>query len=246
MYTCLCYGDNPAKRGVLPIGANWLSIRRVNFCLRMDAYAMKILLLDDHALFRAGLRLLLETLARGVVIFEAGTIAEALVVAEAHADLQLCLLDLNLRNEDGLELLERIKVCAPDVAVVVVTACDEAAVMRACIDAGAMSFIAKSSPPEVLAEALRHVLSGAIYLPPTLLDGEAEQSEASLSLSPRQRDVLQGLCRGMSTKSIARDLGLSEHTVKDYIAALFKLLDVHNRTEAVIKIGQMRLLPNRY
>ncbi|MDD2760830.1 MAG: response regulator transcription factor [Methylomonas sp.] len=207
---------------------------------------MKILLLDDHALFRAGLRLLLETLDQDVITFEAGTIAEARQIADQHADLQLCLLDLNLREEDGLEMLDRIKVSAPAVAVVVVTASDEPAVVRACLDAGAMSFIAKSSPPEVLAEALRHVLAGSIYLPATLLDGQAQASETPLNLSPRQRDVLRGLCRGMSTKAIARELGLSEHTVKEYIAALFKLLDVHNRTEAVIKTGRLGLLPKRY
>ena len=205
---------------------------------------MKILLLDDHALFRAGLRLLLETLDQSAITFEAGTIAEAVAIAEQTPDLQLCLLDLNLRNEDGLPMLERIKAIATDVVVVVVTATEEPSMMRACIDAGAMSYIAKSSPPELLAEALKHVLAGTVYLPAVLLDADSDPSEESINLSPRQRDVLRGLCRGLSTKSIARDLALSEHTVKDYIAALFKLLEVHNRTEAVIKTGRLRLLPD--
>ncbi len=203
---------------------------------------MKILLLDDHALFRAGLRLLLETLDRTAVTFEAGTVAEALQIAEQHPDLQLCLLDLNLRHENGLAILECFKTRASEMAVVVVTASEEATMMRACIDAGAMSFIAKSSPPEVLAEALKHVLAGAVYLPANLLDQDMDKSEAAPVLSPRQQDVLRGLCRGLSTKTIARDLALSDHTVKDYIAALFRLLEVHNRTEAVIKAGRMKLL----
>lgn len=204
---------------------------------------MKILLLDDHALFRAGMRLLLGTLGRDALTLEAETIAEALAITAEHPDLQLCLLDLNLRNENGLDALDRIKTAASDVAIVVVSSNDEAALIRQCLDVGAMSFIAKSAPPEVLAEALRYVLAGEIYLPAQLFD-EHDMELSPLVLSPRQRDVLRGLCRGLSTKSIARDLMLSDFTVKDYIASLFRLLNVHNRTEAVIKAGRLKLLGN--
>lgn len=208
---------------------------------------MKILLLDDHALFRAGLRLLLETLDKHARILEAGTIAEALGQVAENPDLQLCLLDLNLHHEKGLDLLTTLKTVAPDITVVVVSSSDEASLIRACIDAGAMSFIPKSAAPAILAEALKHVLTGDIYLPNALLASEKEiQNESAISLSPRQRDVLRGLCRGRSTKSIARDLALSEHTVKDYIAALFHLLAVHNRTEAVIEANRLRLLPEQH
>ncbi len=203
---------------------------------------MKILLLDDHALFRAGLRLLLGTLNRNASVLEAGTINEAIALADQHPDLELCLLDLNLRNENGLMALGRIKAAAPDVAVVIVSSSDDEALVRTCLDAGAMSFIAKSSAPEVLSEALGHVLAGAVYLPPRILENEDNSGKLAVALSSRQRDVLRGLCRGLSTKTIARDLSLSDHTVKEYIAALFQLLGVHNRTEAVIKASQMHLL----
>jgi len=206
---------------------------------------MKILLLDDHALFRAGLRLLLETLDNRARILEAGTIAEALAQAAEHPDLQLCLLDLNLRHEKGLDLLSTLKKVAPDISVVVVSSCDEADRIRASIDAGAMSFIPKSAAPAILAEALKHVLAGDIFLPQVLLAGNQAIFDEPISLSPRQRDVLRGLCRGQSTKSIARDLSLSEHTVKEYIAALFQLLAVHNRTEAVIEANRLHLLPGQ-
>lgn len=203
---------------------------------------MKILLLDDHALFRAGLRLLLGTIDRNAAVLEAGTINEAIALADQHPDLELCLLDLNLRHENGLMALGSIKAAAPDVAVVIVSSSDDEALVRTCLDAGAMSFIAKSSAPEVLSEALGHVLAGAVYLPPRMLDIEDNSGKLAVALSSRQRDVLRGLCRGLSTKSIAHDLSLSDHTVKEYIASLFLLLDVHNRTEAVIKASQMRLL----
>ena len=75
-----------------------------------------------------------------------------------------------------------------------------------------------------------------------MLDSEDDSGKLTVALSPRQRDVLRGLCRGLSTKSIARNLSLSDHTVKECITALFRLLDVHNRTEAVIKASQMKLL----
>lgn len=203
---------------------------------------MKILLLDDHALFRAGLRLLLGTIDRNGLILEAGSINEAVSIANKHRDIELCLLDLNLRNENGLMALDSIKTAAPDVAVVIVSSSDDEVIVRTCLNAGAMSFISKSSPPEVLTEALGHVLAGAVYLPHRMLAEEDNSGKLTVALSSRQRDVLRGLCRGLSTKSIARDLSLSDHTVKEYIAALFLLLNVHNRTEAVIKASQMQLL----
>ena len=203
---------------------------------------MKILLLDDHALFRAGLRLLLGTLGATIEAMEAGTIDEAMSIIAKNPDLQLCLLDLNLRNENGLAALAQIKSSVPDIAIVVVSSSDEASVIRTCLDLGAMSFIAKSASPEILAKALRHVLAGSVYLPPRLMNVEDEADGNPVTLSTRQKEVLGGLCRGRSTKSIARDLALSEHTVKEYITAIFRLLDVHNRTEAVIKAGRMKLL----
>jgi DNA-binding NarL/FixJ family response regulator len=119
-----------------------------------------------------------------------------------------------------------------------VSSSDDAALVCTCLDAGAMSFIPKSAAPKVLTNALGHVLPGSVYLPPRMLDREDDLGTLSVALSPRQRDVLRGLCRGLSTKSIARNLSLSDHTVKEYITAIFRLLDVHNRTEAVIKASQ--------
>jgi len=203
---------------------------------------MKILLLDDHALFRAGLRLLLGTIRHNLTTFEAGSINEAMAIIARHPDMQLCLLDLNLHNENGLLAMDQLKLAAPDMAVVVVSSSDDVSLIRKCLDAGAMSFISKSAAPETLAKALRYVLAGSVYLPPKLYDFGNEPEKSACVLSPRQRDVLRGLCRGLPTKSIARDLSLSEHTVKEYITAVFRLLNVHNRTEAVIKASEMKQL----
>jgi two-component system nitrate/nitrite response regulator NarL len=144
-----------------------------------------------------------------------------------------------LKNEQGFGAIQRIKDTAPQIAVVVVSGSDDSATIRNCIDAGAMSFIPKSVAPEVLTHALQRVLAGAVYLPEQVvstLEGIALQG----SLTPRQQQVLQGLSRGLSTKLIARELDLSEHTVKEYIAIIFHALGVHNRTEAVIKASQLQ------
>ena len=202
---------------------------------------MKMLLVDDHALFRAGLRLLLGTINRDATILEAATIGEALALADEHPDLQLCLLDLALKNENGLDALNKIKIAAPNVAVVVISAAEESNTIYACIDAGAMSFIPKSAPPEVLTEALRRVLEGQIYLPDQIGSDGNRSAQISPTFSPRQLEVMRGLSRGLPTKLIARELNLSEYTVREYIATIYRILDVHNRTEAVIKVNRMRV-----
>ncbi len=201
---------------------------------------MKILIVDDHALFRAGLRLLLATIGQDVVCIEAGTIDEAIDLIALHADLQLCLVDLALKEESGLDAVRRIKDLAPAAAVVVVSGVDDIATIRRCIDAGAMSYIPKSAQPEVLTQALQHVLAGSVYLPEQIVSNVSTPPQKHL-LTPRQCQVLACLSRGMPTKLISRELGLSEHTVKEHIALIFQALGAHNRTEAVIKASQLRL-----
>jgi DNA-binding NarL/FixJ family response regulator len=201
---------------------------------------VKILIVDDHALFRAGLRMLLSTIGQNVICVEAADVKEGLSLISQHTDLQLCLLDLALKNEHGLDAIQKIKETAPHVAVVVVSGTDDAATIRRCIDAGAMSFIPKSVAPEALTQALQHVLKGAVYLPEQIVSA-MEKIEKHALLSPRQQQVLQCLSRGLPTKLIAREMGLSEHTVKEYIALVFQALGARNRTEAVIKASQLRL-----
>jgi DNA-binding NarL/FixJ family response regulator len=202
---------------------------------------VKILVVDDHALFRAGLRLLLQSLQHDAEVLEASTLAEAIALATAHPDLSICLLDLNLEGEYGLEGLSTLKRIAPDVAAVVVSAAHDPATIHACMDVGAMSFVPKSMPPATLALAMREVLAGAVYLPPEVLSHIALNVTAAPTLTRRQHDVLRALGRGLPTKSIARELGLSEHTVKEYISALFAVLKVSNRTEAVVTASALGL-----
>ena len=202
---------------------------------------MKILLIDDHALFRAGMRLLLGTIAPDVQVFEASTVGESLVLAQAHPDLQLCLLDLELKQERGLPALGQIKAAAPGVAVVIVSGSEDRATVRACLEAGAMSYIPKSVPSEVFLQALLRVLAGEVFLPPGIGDGDPVSPPAAPAMTPRQREVLYALSRGLPTKLIARELSLSEYTVKEHIGEVFRILGVHSRTEAVIKASRLYL-----
>jgi DNA-binding NarL/FixJ family response regulator len=200
---------------------------------------VKILIVDDHALFRAGLRMLLATIGQNVSCLECGSIDAALDCIAQHPDLTLCLLDLSLKNESGLGAIQKIKAAAPQVSIVIVSGADDSATIRSCIDAGAMSFIPKSVTPEVLTQALQHVLRGAVFLPEQIVSALAESP--AVNLTPRQSQVLNCLNRGLPTKLIARELELSEHTVKDHIAMLFQVLGASNRTEAVIKASRLRL-----
>jgi DNA-binding NarL/FixJ family response regulator len=201
---------------------------------------VKILLIDDHALFRAGLRMLLGTIGQNVTCVEAGNLTDAMALLDREPDVQMCLLDLALKNENGLGAIQRIKERAPHVAVVVVSGAEDSATIARCIDAGAMSFIPKSVTPDVLKHALQQVLGGAVYLPDQIVSA-IENQPACPHLTPRQLQVLQALSRGLPTKLIARELDLSEYTVKDHIALVFQALGARNRTEAVIKASQLRL-----
>jgi DNA-binding NarL/FixJ family response regulator len=201
---------------------------------------VKILIVDDHALFRAGLRMLLAAIGQDVICLEAANLREAQALIAQHGDLQICLLDLTLKDEHGLDAIHSIKATAPQVAVVVVSGVEESAMIRQCIDAGAMSFIPKSVAPEILTRALQQVLHGSVYLPEQIVNAMSTTQPRPL-LTPRQLQVLNCLSRGLPTKLISRELALSEHTIKEYIALVFQALGVRNRTEAVIKASQLRL-----
>lgn len=203
---------------------------------------MKILVVDDHALFRAGLRLLLLSIEPDAQVLEAESLVEAKRLADAHPDLAICLLDLALKNEYGLDGLVALKKAAPDMAAVVVSASQDPATVRACLDAGAMSYVPKSTEPAMLSLVLRRVVAGAVFLPPDMLTLSRKKADLQTPmLTRRQHDVLRALGRGMPTKSIARELGISEPTVKEHIGALFAVLRVSNRTEAVVTASVLGL-----
>jgi DNA-binding NarL/FixJ family response regulator len=190
---------------------------------------MKVLLIDDHPLFRQGLRTLLLPLDAELEIDEAGACAEALERL-ATAVYDLVLLDLKLPGQSGLDALEALREAAPAAPIVVLSGEDDPRTLRGAIDRGAMGFIPKSSTQELLIQALRLVLAKGIYLPPAALDG----MDADLpSLTPRQLEVLRCVIQGLPNKVIARVLDISDWTVKQHVSEVLHRLGARNRTEAV-------------
>jgi DNA-binding NarL/FixJ family response regulator len=211
---------------------------------------MRILLADDHALFRSGLRLVLEQLGPDVSVTEAGDFQEAL--AQSEPTLDLALLDLNMPGMDGAAGVVRIRDKAMGVPVVVISASEDAADIERLLDAGAVGYIPKSSSSQVLLSALSLVLAGGVYVPTQVLrralppygsSGYSGKHPAGSALTNRQLDVLRLLVQGKPNKVIARELSLSEGTVKIHLASLYRTLNAANRTEAVMAAQRQGLLP---
>jgi DNA-binding NarL/FixJ family response regulator len=215
---------------------------------------MKLLLADDHALFRQALRHILSELGPDTTIVDAESLGKALALAQEHADLDLVLLDLKMPDVQGIDSVYAFRERFPSLPIVVLSASEDCEDIEAVLDAGALGFVPKSSPAAVLLGALRLVLEGGVYLPPQLLNRVApsprpvmQQSNPSLSghgrvdgLTERQLEVLRLLEQGKSNKEIARDLRLSEGTIKIHLAAVFRALNVRNRTEAVLAAQRLQ------
>ncbi len=213
---------------------------------------MNILLVDDHPLFRGGLKSLLKELGAGLVLDEAGNCSQALErVAGRRYD--LILLDLNMPGLNRLDALAALREAAPDAPVVVLSGETDSDLVRATIERGAMGFIPKSAAPEVLIEALRLVLAHGVYLPLEVLEtmntvpSTPAVSEAAAvagavpGLTPRQLDVLRYVIQGKPNKVIARELDIAESTVKVHLSSVLRAFGVRNRTEAVYAAARMGL-----
>jgi DNA-binding NarL/FixJ family response regulator len=214
---------------------------------------MKVLLIDDHRLFREGIALLLRQLMPQVELREASTCEEGFRLCEEHHDIELVLLDLNLQGLSGLEGLGILRARYPGIPVVVLSSAEDDETIRASIDAGAMGFIPKSSSSDTMLDALRVVLAHSIYLPPSvaLHDLGAFTGRRStvqrplkpldLGLTTRQADVLYLVLQGKPIKLISRDLGVAESTVKSHVTSVLRALNVTTRTQAIVAAHRLGL-----
>lgn len=200
---------------------------------------MKLVLADDHTLFRNGMALLLKGQCGDCDIFEGESLEAALDAAGAHPGVELVLLDLNMPGMNGTEGISRFREQHPRLPVVVLTGEDQPEQIQAVLAAGAAGFIPKCSTPSVMLSAIRLVLSGGTYIPPQLLAGSAHaqpgipiRDHASIQLTERQFQVLRLMADGKSNKVICRELGIEEGTVKAHVASIFRALGVNNRVEA--------------
>lgn len=229
---------------------------------------MKVLLIDDHPLILQALQTVIQSLGSDTTVVGAGSARAARETLRADSDFDLVLLDLQLGDADGFDVLVEFRRTYPALPVVVVSASDRHSDVIKSIDLGAMGFVPKRASNDTLFEALNMVMSGGIYIPPMTLGSESspaktegdtvpsvlrvvrEQSQgqdyqtatvplAEIGLTPRQTDVLALLLKGLPNKLIARELGLSVETVKDHVAAVLRALNVSSRTQAVLAVSEM-------
>lgn len=219
---------------------------------------MKILIADDHRLVIEAVKAKLSELEPGIEFVLAMSVDELL--AGANDDLDLALIDLNMPGADGQAHIDEIRRRHPAVPVIVLSGYEDPAIMRSALERGVLGFIPKAYSPEVMLSAVRLVLAGGVYVPPMMLTalppgivaGVAPQAGGAEALTrnggggnqtlehlrsvltERQVEVLQLLSQGKPNKLIGRSLGISEGTVKIHLAAIFRALNVRNRTEAVV------------
>lgn len=206
---------------------------------------MKILVVDDHALFREGLCLVLQELEKPITLLEASDCDQALQYISSNSDLDMVLLDLELPGKDGFEALNCITEQYSSLPVVILSASTQRSNIQRALDSGAMGYIPKSTTSSIMINALKLILAGGIYVPQNMitLDNETSLNKAgnNYGLSPRQVEVLMLLVDGHSNKHIAHELYLSEATIKVHITHILKVLDVKNRTQAAMKAKDLGL-----
>lgn len=209
---------------------------------------MHILIVDDHPLFREGLKTLLAALEPGVRVSDAGSVAEAVALRGDDAP-DLVLLDMNLPGTSRLEALRQVKAAHEGASVVVVSGDENPLLIRSAVDAGAAGYIPKSTDASLTIQALRLVLANGIYLPRAALTATAAGAASSQppgatgspEFSDRQLAVLKCLLQGKANKVIARELGIAEGTVKAHLWAIYQALGVNSRAQAMYRVHELHL-----
>jgi DNA-binding NarL/FixJ family response regulator len=198
----------------------------------------RILIADDHPLVLGALRQALTGAIAGAEIFEAADIESLSAILDRTPDMDLVLLDLSMPGVRGFSGLMYLRAQHAGVPVIVVSANEDRAVMRHCIDFGASGYIPKSLDIETMRAAVRAVLDGGRWTPPDLDLSTADDSSALVrrlsSLTPQQVRVLMMLSEGLLNKQIAYELSVSEATIKAHVSAILQKLGVESRTQAVI------------
>lgn len=214
---------------------------------------MEILIIDDHALFREGLKILLAQLGPEVVVTEVDSGQAAYEAVQGSVEFDVALLDYHLPDQDGLSILSDLKVEAPELPVILLSAEEDPKLVQQALQQGASGFITKTSSAKVMVSAIKLVLSGGVYVPPLMVAppiarpvprpmGSGPKPSVDFKITERQQDVLSQMGLGLSNKEIARELDMSPSTVKVHVAAILKELDVKNRTQAVSKARDIGLI----
>jgi DNA-binding NarL/FixJ family response regulator len=213
----------------------------------VEMQTLKIIIADDHPLFRGALRQALDDIAEQPDILEAGTFEAARHMAAEHLDADLMLLDLSMPGVSGFSGLMSLRAEFCGLPIVIVSASDDAATVRRALELGASGFISKSTGLDDIRTAIKTILNGDIWAPEGLAR-EVEEDPAVTelmdrlkTLTPQQTRVLSMLAEGLLNKQIAYELGVSEATIKAHVSAILLKLNVDSRTQAVIKLGKVNM-----
>jgi len=210
-----------------------------------DGPQYRLLIADDHPLFRGALREAVSGLLQRVDIAEAGTFDEVADLLERDGDVDLVLLDLAMPGTRGFSGLMFLRAQYPGVPVIVISANDDPAAIRRCMEFGASGFIPKTTGVDAMRKAIARILNGGVWTPPDVdLAGGSDAATAELmarmaTLTPQQVRVLMMLSEGLLNKQIAFRLGVSEATVKAHVSAILQKLGVESRTQAVIAAAKI-------
>ena len=191
-----------------------------------------ILIVDDHALFRTGLKMILTQVGEAAGISEADSIKEAFDFSESGVD--IILLDIHMPGLNGIDGIKPIKEKFK-VPVIILSASEDASAIPKAKSLGASGFINKAAMAEEMVSAITHVLEGGNCFPDDMCElDQNDDQDTGLDLTPRQIEVLIHLCEGKSNKLIARELAMSENTVRVHVSAILQALGASNRSEAIL------------
>ncbi|MBK5540298.1 response regulator transcription factor [Pseudomonas sp. TH05] len=211
----------------------------------------KILIADDHPLFREAIHNVISDGFPGSEVMETADLESALALTQQHDDLDLILLDLNMPGMHGLNGLINLRNEAPTIPVVIVSAEQDKQIVLQAITYGAVGFITKSSPRSQMTEAIEQILNGNVYLPPDIIRTQKSSSGRRMNENPsfppellqaltrKQLLVLERMTKGESNKQIAYTLDIAETTVKAHVSAILRKLNVHNRVQAILSAGDI-------
>jgi len=205
---------------------------------------MKIILADDHPLFRQALTITLKSHFSGADIFDAQTIPELEQHLQNVNDADLLLLDLDIPGAQGFNSLITIRRSYPNLGVVIISGFEDRETIYKAMNFGAAGFIPKSTPVPEMVVAIKEVLNGKLWTPDGEFNANAQPTLADdkiASLTPKQHKILLMFADGLLNKQIAYDLGLSESTIKSHASTIFLKLGVRNRTQAVIVLNELQL-----